>query len=435
MTSAINIVPAFPLAFFAMLLQMLRAGRIRLLRGTAKWYTLHMAASLIYCAAIGVQVLSPALYRRELKYFIPFAAFLLVSGIRFPRSQARIIFTMLQAVAIFSVAFLVLSIFLFDMDLSALYPLGRNMWESYSLESVLYSGQFITHSAFGGFLCATILCLYGIFLHGDLQPRLRVKAFLLILGLLLLLYLARSRAFQVATVMVLFAGGVFYFRWRKSIKLLLYTAFVAIGVGSGIYMALGVSDVDLSEGVQRSTDVAETNIYARYYLWSIATLDFVQSPIIGVGISRFDDNYFVLSTVSEYSDSLGSVPREIQYYQAPLVKVDIDPFQVHTDQHAHNIYLHVLAEGGIVFFSLTFVLFYSTIRRVREYSRRTYGLEKGLARGICFAYYGIAIGSIFGDNLYAIIPMFFLASVAGYLHSRSWLPANLTSSPASIPVS
>jgi O-antigen ligase len=422
-SSALNIVPIIPVSLLVLLFQGLiqtfRTGRIILFQGTAKWYTIFLAVSLIYCMATGVRIWEPSLYRRELKYFIPFVAFLLFNNMNFPRSLAPAILVMIKAIVGGSILFMFISFFFRSEDLSSIYVYDGNMWTGYSGSAILYSGQFISHSAFGGFLCSIIMVLLGYLLHASPKIRDRVLVLYMIVAMAGILYLSRSRAFAVGTLAIA-PPAVMLTIWRgRAVRLLVYAGAVIAIIAMFAQVLQGSSSVDLSEGMEQTNDVADQNVYVRYFLWANAIQDFLKSPIIGIGISRFDDNYAILGTLAEYRNLMDTVPKEPRFFDAPLVHVEIDKFQAHTDQHAHNIYLHQLAEGGILLFGLTFWLFFSTVRGILRYAKKVSGPEQGLAMGVCYSYFAVAIGSFFGDNLFAIIPMFFLSSLAGYLHSRS----------------
>lgn len=75
---------------------------------------------------------------------------------------------------------------------------------------------------------------------------------------------------------------------------------------------------------------SSTILHRVFFIYPMALDMFYQSPIFGLGFTRFDD--YPMRIVELW----------------PGVSVNLSPYVRHTDLHAHNSYLHVLAEGGIV---------------------------------------------------------------------------------------
>jgi O-antigen ligase len=96
-----------------------------------------------------------------------------------------------------------------------------------------------------------------------------------------------------------------------------------------------------TEAVANSED---PNIVLRFYYYGRALEDFVQSPIIGTGFGRFNDDLKIYSGIPHlfYIATGGAV--------------------VNDDSHAHNSYLHFLAEGGIVGLTLMLGIWLATLR-------------------------------------------------------------------------
>ncbi len=194
----------------------------------------------------------------------------------------------------------------------------------------------------------------------------------------------------------------------------------------GEFRVNGTSKTSKPSKVEKIPHIAvsarKRNIKVRLKLWEISLRDFANSPIFGVGPSRFDDDMEVISTMggpySKYSKifnyKLNGV-YSIKYLQLPYLRINISPFSFHTDQHAHNVYLHILAEGGIVLFSIFIFMYYNLVKRLWEIYKHTINEERGLAIGSLYAIACVAIASLFGNNLLSIIPMVTVMSVAGYL--------------------
>lgn len=101
-------------------------------------------------------------------------------------------------------------------------------------------------------------------------------------------------------------------RCVKIVGILLLEAAVLLSLNTGI--GKRVQSI-YKEGVQPK--------YSRYLIWKSATNMFLDYPITGVGLGRFHDLYNAKYGTFQYDDSI---------------------------RHAHNDYLHMLAENGIVGF-------------------------------------------------------------------------------------
>jgi O-antigen ligase len=94
----------------------------------------------------------------------------------------------------------------------------------------------------------------------------------------------------------------------------------------------------------QNEDPKVANLNIRYeWLWPRALTYFEQSPIIGLGFGSFDDQ---IGSVVSYFHLLG-VPSDIEVE--------------HSDSHAHNSYLNILAELGVVGLGLMLGFFWKLI--------------------------------------------------------------------------
>ena len=89
----------------------------------------------------------------------------------------------------------------------------------------------------------------------------------------------------------------------------------------------------------------------------------------------------------------------VKYLNIPFFHVNISSFTFHTDQHAHNVYLHLLAEGGIVLFGLFVLMYYTLINQLWKVYKYAIDGDKGLSIGTLYAIACVAIASLFGNNL------------------------------------
>lgn len=130
----------------------------------------------------------------------------------------------------------------------------------------------------------------------------------------------------------------------------------------------------------------------RVLYWSYAGRLFLDSPVFGVGFGRFND---------VNSEFMG--PRGVVYF---ATKGD----RVISDLAAHNSYLHLLAESGIVGLSLLLLVWLVIFRRLGEARKRL--VVPDLIRAYLFACQGlivfVLVGSLFDHGLGApsvIIPV------------------------------
>jgi O-antigen ligase len=117
---------------------------------------------------------------------------------------------------------------------------------------------------------------------------------------------------------------------------------------------------------RRAQDVSnleDPNIVTRFVYYQRAISDFTLSPVVGTGFGRFNDELKIYS----------GVPHLI-YFATGGDSID-------DDSHAHNSYLHFLAEGGIVGLALMLGVWIAAFRWV---GRQKHIFEEG-SFGHCFA--------------------------------------------------
>lgn len=131
-----------------------------------------------------------------------------------------------------------------------------------------------------------------------------------------------------------------YSLWRQNGSVYLYSY---IGFGQEV-AGLGLEDIFVGER-------PGTVLHRLLFLFPMAIDVFLHSPIFGVGFTRFDDYPF------QYLDIIG------------LFSINVTNSVLHTNLHAHNSYLHILAEMGLVGISL-FGLLIRGIFRVFRHDRR-----------------------------------------------------------------
>ena len=204
-------------------------------------------------------------------------------------------------------------------------------------------------------------------------PLLRTLALVAAGVALLATFATLSRSGILALTTVVLLGIVFGGRWRGWPALL---ALVAVVLG-GFY----VSSTDTG-AVER---LSSTNTSGRQDLWTMGWRMIQDHPVTGVGAGN-----------SRYATS--------QYIVEPGV-VYADQFIIDANFALHNIYLHVLADMGIVGLLLFGgVLLYSLlcgVRAVRVFQR---GGDEGmelLARAVVIALVGILVAGFFASEQFS----------------------------------
>jgi hypothetical protein len=204
-----------------------------------------------------------------------------------------------------------------------------------------FGSYFIARNAAGGFL-AVLLCL-GIACHAA-QPSRFMLALIGLNALMLFSTYSRGSTFGIAALLPYLIFG--RKRWMLACMIgTLIAASIAIAAyhsdPSTNYMGYPFSIGNPDEKV--------ANLDIRYqWLWPRALDYFRQSPIVGLGFGSFDDQ---ISRVVDYFGVFGQ----------PLgISV------AHTDSHAHNSYLNILAELGIVGLAIIVRFYWLLVRWCQE---------------------------------------------------------------------
>lgn len=229
-----------------------------------------------------------------------------------------------------------------------------------------FGSYFIARNAAGGFL-AMLFCL-GVACY--LQSK--SKWLLALLGLnLLMLFSTYSRG------SLLGAAAIFPYLYFGRKRWMLATLMAGLVVAS-LAMAIYHTDPSVDYMGYRfsihNSDAKVANLDIRYeWLWPRALAYFEQSPIVGLGFGSFDDH-------------IGSLTSYFHLFAVPS-----DVIIEHSDSHAHNSYLNILAELGMVGLVLMLSFFWKLI----EWSQNGAAAAALVARGQNFtAFRFVEISSI-----------------------------------------
>jgi O-antigen ligase len=266
-----------------------------------------------------------------------------------------------------------ISLFLSAMSLVALLGLGEfvdttimpvGFWwlpeplqvmHDASLSTSIFHGFFRAHNAAGAVYAMAALLAFSLLARGKNTSLMSWPSLWLaanVVGLML----TQSRTAYVA----FFATAIVMFsRSCKSLKNAIKYG-VPI-VAPLLYFLLLAPTV--SRRTQEVSDLEDPNVVTRFFYYQRAFTDFTQSPIVGTGFGRFNDELKIYSGVSHF------------------VYIATGGSLVNDDTHAHNSYLHFLAEGGIVGLGLMLGVWINTFRWVRVQKKI---FEPG-SFGDCFA--------------------------------------------------
>ncbi len=157
-------------------------------------------------------------------------------------------------------------------------------------------------------------------------------------------YLTGSRGGLAGYGAVALIGLCYLAPRRKTVAVLLIASILAAGLGLTLAY-LGDLDAD------RYKDVDDFTLESRIAMWGAATVIFLQHPILGAGVGTFRFRF---------------------HPYVPGIRDDLD---------AHNLYLHTLAETGIIGFLIFFITMWGFFRRGVKLSKRKddLGLIVGMA--------------------------------------------------------
>ncbi|REG61206.1 O-antigen ligase [Paraburkholderia sp. BL6669N2] len=192
-----------------------------------------------------------------------------------------------------------------------------------------FGGYFIARNAAGGFF-AMLFCL-GIACYMYQRSRL-ILALLVINGAFLFSTYSRGSMLGVAAMLPYLLLGR-----KRWILVVTVAGLIAASFAVGLHNLNSSTDYMGYTFTINNPDAKTANLDIRYeWLWPRAITYFRHSPIFGLGFGSFDDQ---ISNVVDY----------FSVFAQPL---GVEVF--HTDSHAHNSYLNILAELGIV--GLAFLL-------------------------------------------------------------------------------
>jgi O-antigen ligase len=224
-----------------------------------------------------------------------------------------------------------------------------------SLSAGIFHGFFRAHNAAGAIYSIAALISFALLARGKTPSLLSWPAFWFatnVIGIVL----TQSRTAYVAFLATLL---IMFFRQREFFKRSIkYACPILLPL---LYLLL--VQPAITHRAEEVSDLEDPNIVTRFVYYQRAIDDFTLSPIVGTGFGRFNDQLKIYSGVPG-----------LLYFATGGVSVE-------DDSHAHNSYLHFLAEGGIVGLALMLTVWIATFRWI---GRQRHIFEEG-SFGSCFA--------------------------------------------------
>ena len=271
-------------------------------------------------------------------FFIAYLPLFLITDVRLePQFIRRVIgffLSLMSAVALLGLAEFVDSTIL-PLGLSVL-PGPLQFLHNASLSTNIFHGLFRAHNAAGAIYAIATLISFSL-LVGEKNPALVSPPSFWLATNFAGMALSQSRTAYVAFLVALLLT---FFRDRATLaRAFKYATPILVPL---LYLLLIQPTV--AHRTQEVSDLEDPNIVSRFFYYQRAFDDFVQSPIVGTGFARFNDelkNYTGIPYLVYFATS-GSI--------------------VNDDSHAHNSYLHFLAEGGLVGLFLMLAVWISLYR-------------------------------------------------------------------------
>jgi O-antigen ligase len=246
-----------------------------------------------------------------------------------------------QAVALLGLAEFV-DTTVFPMGLSAL-PEPMQLIHNASLATNIFHGLFRAHNAAGAIYAMATLVAFSLLVLGKNSSVVSLPALWLGCNFIGLVRTQSRTAYVAFLITLLF---VFF---RRSVSWKIALKFGSLILVPLLYFLL--VQPALNHRTEAVSDLEDPNVVLRFLYYQRAMSDFTQSPIVGTGFGRFNDELKVYS----------GVPHLVYFATAGTV--------VNDDSHAHNSYLHFLAEGGLIGAGLMLAVWISALRWVNSKKR------------------------------------------------------------------
>jgi hypothetical protein len=231
---------------------------------------------------------------------------------------------------------LFISAVLINLPMYAYYIAENGLFSIFAHPADSFGSFFIARNAAGGFL-AMLFCL-GIACY--LQKRSKLLIALLVCNALML-FSTYSRGSLLGAAAVL---PYLYFGRKRWMLGTLIAMLLLASIAIALYHTEPNIDYMGYTFTITANNAKVANLNIRYeWLWPRALSYFEQSPIVGLGFGSFDDH-------------IGSLASYFNLFAVPS-NIVIE----HSDSHAHNSYLNILAELGVVGLTLIIAFYWKLV--------------------------------------------------------------------------
>jgi O-antigen ligase len=259
----------------------------------------------------------------------------------FVRRSVQLFLSILSLVALLGLAEFVDST-LIPLGFSRL-PEPLQLIHNASLATDIFHGFFRAHNAAGAIYAMATLVAFSLLVLSGRPSLLSARAVWLacsFVGMVLTQSRTAYVAFLITLVLVFFLNRA---HRRNALK------FGTLILTPLLYFLL--VQPALNQRTETVSDLEDPNVVSRLFYYQRALTDFSQSPIVGTGFGRFNDDLKIYS----------GVPHLLYFATSGLI--------VNDDAHAHNSYLHFLAEGGIAGAGLMITVWICVYRWVSRQKR------------------------------------------------------------------
>lgn len=307
-------------------------------------YGYFLLSTLFYAPR---SILQPEFYRRDGNFFITFLPVLIGAVLGLPIDVERLLRSFLKWITFVNAAFL--AVFFATGGTIFLHDRG------------VYHFLFLAHNAAGGYLASITALALGLYLGRGKTPVALLIVAVNAFGMLLTI----SRGSVLGLLMAVIVVVVLRERFTKTILVTtavalgiamyyLHRAWVAAGEPAGLYSG--------EETIGSDIEAREVTIFDRvFFLWPRAVDLFIKSPIFGTGFGSYNDVPY----------HLVGIPGLIMYNEPSSL--------IFSAAHAHNTYLHVLAENGLLGLALLGLALREIWRFIKTIEPRSVQLALNLA--------------------------------------------------------
>jgi O-antigen ligase len=320
-----NLIPLSVLSFawmaFLLPLTLLSAPRLPKVTALASLYLmLSLGSVLIYDPHA---LITPDFYRYDGNFFVTFLPLLLLPIL--PKIKLDVVRVVKSFVS-------------FALFISVAPAIYQYVTTGYS------NGLFVATNAFGGFLMSIIAFIFSWWMSAK-RKSFPSLIFLLALAMLILSS-SRGSFLGVFLGIVCFMAIKRGHSWIPLVVISLIILIQAIIISLTYPLYINNKDGAYNVAVELSDSGKEANIYIRAYEnWPRGFYLFSNSPLVGTGVGSANDF-------------------PLEFYGDKLFQTNTNRERIYDSAHAHNTYLHILGEQGIVGLILFLLMWISVYKSI-----------------------------------------------------------------------